>query len=266
MSALSLDQSIKAPPAPGIWRDQLMAAELVFVNLLRSSGIDSQPGWPVRQPYLTYRRPARLHRLAKSITWNRFLGSLNVYKSGLWMRRPLIEPIDQGTSFRPRYLHWSTDSSLMTISHESNWLRLFSPKPQVYALITDYSWSLKDYYSLKKLVKDPRIQLQVQVLALISWLKLYENFQSWAIPILRQLIKKEIKVQVWHEKYVDMEWSIFPEPSIPGSPYAWSNRPDISSAKYLSCYNGTTCQGCRTAKVKTSSWGNWSRHLQLLVV
>jgi hypothetical protein len=34
-----------------------------------------QPGGPVRQPYLTH-RPARLHRLAESIPWNRFLGSL----------------------------------------------------------------------------------------------------------------------------------------------------------------------------------------------
>ncbi len=54
-----------------------------FVNLLRSPGIDSQPGGPVRQPYLTY-RPARLHRLAESIPWNRFLGFFNVYKYGLW--------------------------------------------------------------------------------------------------------------------------------------------------------------------------------------
>ena len=34
--------------------------ELELVNLLRSPGIDSQPGGPVRQPNLTY-RPARLH-------------------------------------------------------------------------------------------------------------------------------------------------------------------------------------------------------------
>jgi hypothetical protein len=40
--------------------------EPVFVDLLRSPGIDSQPGGPVRQPYLTY-RPARLYRLAESI-------------------------------------------------------------------------------------------------------------------------------------------------------------------------------------------------------
>ncbi len=43
-----------------------------FVNILRSPGIDSQHGGQVRQPYLTY-RPARLHRLAESTPWNRFL-------------------------------------------------------------------------------------------------------------------------------------------------------------------------------------------------
>ncbi len=57
-------------------------AEPVFVNFLKSPGIDSQPVGPVRQPYLTY-RPARLHRLAESVPWNRFLGSLIVYKFGL---------------------------------------------------------------------------------------------------------------------------------------------------------------------------------------
>ncbi len=57
-------------------------SELEFVNLLLSLGIDSQPGGPVRQPDLTC-RPTRLHRLAELIPWNRFLGSLNVYKFGL---------------------------------------------------------------------------------------------------------------------------------------------------------------------------------------
>jgi hypothetical protein len=42
-----------------------------------------QPGGPVRQPYFSY-RPVGLHRLAKSIPRNRFLGSINVYKYGLW--------------------------------------------------------------------------------------------------------------------------------------------------------------------------------------
>jgi hypothetical protein len=56
--------------------------EPVFVNLLRSPEIDSQPGGPVRQPYLSY-RPAMLHRLAESNPRNRFLVSLKVYKYGL---------------------------------------------------------------------------------------------------------------------------------------------------------------------------------------
>ncbi len=63
-----------------------VSSEPVFVDLLRSPGIDSHPGGPVRQPYLSY-RPARLHRLAKSIPQNRFLGSINIYKYGLWKLR-----------------------------------------------------------------------------------------------------------------------------------------------------------------------------------
>jgi hypothetical protein len=51
--------------------------ETVFVNLLRSSGIDNTEG----QPYLSY-RPSRLNRLAESIPRTRFLGSINVYKYG----------------------------------------------------------------------------------------------------------------------------------------------------------------------------------------
>jgi hypothetical protein len=42
----------------------LICPEPVFVDLLRSPGIDSQPGGPVRKPYLSY-WPARLHGLAK---------------------------------------------------------------------------------------------------------------------------------------------------------------------------------------------------------
>jgi hypothetical protein len=40
--------------------------ETEFVNLIKNLGIDSLPGGPERQPYLTY-RPARLYRLAESI-------------------------------------------------------------------------------------------------------------------------------------------------------------------------------------------------------
>jgi len=46
--------------------------ELVFVDLLRNPGIDSQSGGPVRQPSV------RPRRLAESVLRNRFLGSINV--------------------------------------------------------------------------------------------------------------------------------------------------------------------------------------------
>ncbi len=59
-------------------------SEPEFEKLLRSPGIDSQPGGPARLPCLMY-RPARLHRMAESIPWNQFLDSLNVYKFGLRM-------------------------------------------------------------------------------------------------------------------------------------------------------------------------------------
>ncbi len=61
-----------------MWGD----TEPIFVNLLRSPGIDSQPGGSVRQPYVLY-LPARLHRLAESISRNRFQSSMKVYKYGL---------------------------------------------------------------------------------------------------------------------------------------------------------------------------------------
>ncbi len=66
-----------------LWLPCTQCTELVFVDLLRSPRIDSQSGGPVRQPYLSY-RPDRLHRLAKPIPRNRFLGSINVYKYRLW--------------------------------------------------------------------------------------------------------------------------------------------------------------------------------------
>jgi hypothetical protein len=44
----------------------VLRSELVFVNVLRRPRIDSKPGRPVGQPYLSY-LPARLHRLAESI-------------------------------------------------------------------------------------------------------------------------------------------------------------------------------------------------------
>jgi hypothetical protein len=59
---------------------ELEDPEPVFVNLLRSPGIDSQPGGPgpVQQPYLSYSRPPDYKGLR-----NLFLGSINVQKYGL---------------------------------------------------------------------------------------------------------------------------------------------------------------------------------------
>jgi hypothetical protein len=65
-----------------IFVGRVQSTESVFVNLLRSPGIDSQPDGPVRPPYLSY-RPAMLHRQVESNPRNRFLVSLNVYKYGL---------------------------------------------------------------------------------------------------------------------------------------------------------------------------------------
>jgi hypothetical protein len=48
-------------------------------NPFKEPGIDSQPGRPVRKPYLLYWL-ARIQRLAELIPQNRFLGSLNFYK------------------------------------------------------------------------------------------------------------------------------------------------------------------------------------------
>ncbi len=60
----------------------VMSEEPVFLDLLRSPRIDSQPDGLVRKPYFSY-GPARLHRLSKSIPRNRFLVSINIYKNGL---------------------------------------------------------------------------------------------------------------------------------------------------------------------------------------
>jgi hypothetical protein len=64
---------------------------------LWSAGIDSKESIP--PAYVAWRagtsnsvivyEPARLHKLTESIPWNRFLGSWNVYKFGLWKAPPL---------------------------------------------------------------------------------------------------------------------------------------------------------------------------------
>ncbi len=43
---------------PNLRNTQSARPEPIFVNLLRSTGIDSQPGWPVRQPVRLQQRLA----------------------------------------------------------------------------------------------------------------------------------------------------------------------------------------------------------------
>jgi len=54
---------------------------------LRSPGIDSYVAWRAGTTNRIMYRPARVHRLAETIPRNQFLGSLNVYKFGLWILR-----------------------------------------------------------------------------------------------------------------------------------------------------------------------------------
>jgi hypothetical protein len=68
---------------PGSW---VSDPRPVFVNFLRSPGIDSQPGGSVRQLFVVPRPPGY-------IGWqNRFLSSLNVYKYGLRIRPVTLAP------------------------------------------------------------------------------------------------------------------------------------------------------------------------------
>ncbi len=94
------------PPLPHyLRRGPELNSEPKFEKLLRSPGIDSQSGRPLRQPYLTY-RPTRSHKMAESIPWNQFLGSLNVYKFG---PRPLTNVfsymLNDRTMFLPLFIY-----------------------------------------------------------------------------------------------------------------------------------------------------------------
>ncbi len=69
----------------------MTTTEPLFVNLIRRPGIDFQLGGPERQRYLTYRparacicKPFKGLRNRIPAGRNRFLGSLNFYKYGLW--------------------------------------------------------------------------------------------------------------------------------------------------------------------------------------
>ncbi len=54
-------------PLPGR-SSSVFSPEPEFANILKSPGIDSQPGGPVRQSYLTY-RPALVHGLVGTDSW-----------------------------------------------------------------------------------------------------------------------------------------------------------------------------------------------------
>jgi hypothetical protein len=76
----------------------LREEEPVFVNLLRSPGIDSQPSWPVRRPYLAYRTGPPGY-----IGWRiRFLGigCARIFKL---LRSP---GIDSKESIPPAHVTW----------------------------------------------------------------------------------------------------------------------------------------------------------------
>ncbi len=112
----------------------LTNTELVFVNLLRSPKIDSQPGGPVRQPYLSYRCDNPLCRTGptvyivrrnQSIPWNRFPGSINVYKYGLCIASAnLLIPMIGEVLWEPkRRRAWASHTkylySIYTVEHHS---------------------------------------------------------------------------------------------------------------------------------------------------
>ncbi len=89
--------------------------ELEFVNLLRSPGIDSQPGRPIRKPYLTY-RPARLHRLAESIPGLLTRLQIRALRS-FDLSQPWVAPIIQTVSLS--YVYYNTDEWMLLVRKSS---------------------------------------------------------------------------------------------------------------------------------------------------
>ncbi len=70
-------------PSPNSTELTIICPEPEFANLLKSPWIDSEPGGPVRQPYLTY-RPARLNRMAESIPGLLKNLKIRAHKRGGW--------------------------------------------------------------------------------------------------------------------------------------------------------------------------------------
>ncbi len=117
----------------------------------RGPGIDSQAVGPVRSPYLTY-RPARLNRPTDSILWNRFLGSLNVYKFGLWKDTDLRSiSFLSCMSWRLMFLFLSL-SSTETLGLADRLRLLLGPEPMLLQIINkliNIFWQFKEASRLR---------------------------------------------------------------------------------------------------------------------
>ncbi len=124
----------------------------------KEPGIDSQPGWPVRQPHLMYRL-ARLHRLALLIPRNRFLGSLNVYKYGLRLQFPTRRMI------RGIFV-WSSSELWSFFKNSRSKLKNQKPKAvdvlfQAYPMVSLSGWSNLARWYLKLEVLSPEADLRL---------------------------------------------------------------------------------------------------------
>jgi hypothetical protein len=63
-------------------RNRVMLGRARICKRFRSPGMPDFVAWSASMSKRVVVQAARLHRLAESIPWNRFLGSLNVYKFG----------------------------------------------------------------------------------------------------------------------------------------------------------------------------------------
>jgi hypothetical protein len=109
-----LTNGVSSVPSRDPWRGK-NRPESVFVNLLRSPGIDSQPGGPVRQPFMTY-RPVRL---AEFDSLESILGSLNVYKYGLWPNSLGLKMALWGIKTKASHKSWGWNGSASIFSGNS---------------------------------------------------------------------------------------------------------------------------------------------------
>ncbi len=113
-----------------------------------------------------------------------------------------------------------------------------SPKPQLYALITWLQLKPERLLLIEDIDQKPSHPGSCTY-QLIETQRQFSKLIDTHINAIDQE-RDQVPGLAWR---VDMDWSTWS---------TWSNRPDISSAKYLSCFVGTTCQGCRNAKVELS--------------